>query len=321
MIYVLLGLLLLCFLLFIYFKFFKIPKVKNLVFIDGGLGSGKSFLSVKFAITLYKKQLRKFKIKLFILGLFKGEKWKKKQEMPLLYSNIPLKDIPFVPLSKEIIYRQKRFNYRSVLLLDECSLMNDQMDYKNAELSERLSEFYKLFRHETKGGYCVVNSQSISDMHYSFKYCINEYFYIHHKTRLLFFSILKIQEFVYSAENSVLQTNENDIEDNTKILIVSNRYFKKYDSYCHSVYTDNLKREKKTIVLNDRKKLKSKDFLTFKEITYIQDKRVVSDINCPKCGALMKINLENDYCSCDYCGCTGYKNVFLRKGGVKYERN
>lgn len=251
--------------LILFVLFFKIPKIKNLCFIDGGLGTGKSALSVCFAIRKHKSQIRKWHIRNFLIP------WNVSKERPLLYSNIPLKYKDYVPITKDLIYRQKRFNYKSVLLLDECSLLVDQMDFKNAELSERLSELYKLFRHETKGGYCIVNSQSISDMHYSFKYCINEYFYIHSKIRLLRHSIVKIQEYSYSSENAVQQINNGDVEDNTKIFIFSNKYFKYYDTYCHSIYTDMLKRETRIKHIKTRKDLKSKGYLSLKRLSYVNE--------------------------------------------------
>ena len=36
--------------LFLYFKFFKLLRLKNVIFVDGGLGTGKSFLSVSIAV-------------------------------------------------------------------------------------------------------------------------------------------------------------------------------------------------------------------------------------------------------------------------------
>lgn len=265
MIQTILILILITIILLIYFVFFKVPKLKNLTFIDGGLGTGKSCCSVRFAIGTYRKQVRNYYIKAFLIW------WDRPKEKPLLYSNIPLYKIDYVPLTKDLLFRQKRFNYKSVLFLDECSLLVDQMDYKDADLSERLTELYKLFRHETKGGYCIVNSQSISDMHYSFKYCISDYFYIHSKIRLPFISILRLQEYAYSSDNNVIQTNDSDVEDNTKLFIILNKYFRRYDTYCHSIYTDACKRENKTRYIDDRKNLKSKDFLSVKKKSFVNE--------------------------------------------------
>ena len=43
--------------LFLYFKFFKLLRLKNVIFVDGGLGTGKSFLSVSIAVRQYKKMV------------------------------------------------------------------------------------------------------------------------------------------------------------------------------------------------------------------------------------------------------------------------
>lgn len=306
MIQTLLILLLIGFILFIYFTFFKVPKLKNLTFIDGGLGTGKSCMTVRFAIGTYRKVVRNWYIYNFFVW------WNRKSEYPLLYSNIPLYNIDYVPLTKDLLYRDKRFNYKSVILIDECSLLIDQMEYKNAELNERLSEFFKLLRHMSRGGYCIVNSQSISDMHYSFRYCLNDYFYIHSKLRLPFISILKIQEFVYSADNSVQQINDKDIEDNTKLFIIRNKYFKRYDPYVYSGFTDKKKRQCKVVHIDDRKKLKVKQYLTLKHIDYINE-FIPTDYHCPKCDTILKRNIYTGVCTCEHCGYSEFEKVILFK--------
>ena len=54
-------LILFCLGAYIYYKYFKIPKMKNVVFIDGSLGTGKSALTVCLAIRMYKRHLRHYK--------------------------------------------------------------------------------------------------------------------------------------------------------------------------------------------------------------------------------------------------------------------
>ena len=46
----------------LYYKYFKRPKMKNVVFIDGSLGTGKSALTVCLAIRMYKRHLRHYKL-------------------------------------------------------------------------------------------------------------------------------------------------------------------------------------------------------------------------------------------------------------------
>lgn len=261
------------FLLFIYFKFFKIPKLKNVIFIDGGLGCGKSFYSVSLAINLHKKALRKWNIQKYFfkfLGLF-SKKYKNKEiEKPLLYSNIKLKNYEHVILTKELLTRDIRFNYKSILLIDEFSLFADQQLYKNQDLNEKLQLFFKLFRHETKGGYMVVNSQSINDCHYSFKYILNDYFYIHHRIKLPFISLLAIRENVYSADNgNVINSSNEDIESTLKKVIVLNKYYNKYDSYTYSVFTDHLKNDDRIVKFIKNDELKADQLISFRNYKYL----------------------------------------------------
>ncbi len=256
-----------------YIKYVKIPKLKNIIFIDGSLGTGKSFYSVALAIKLYKRNLKRYKIKKIILKIIKS---KKEIEKPLLYSNIKLRNQDFVIVTKDLLFRKNfRFAKGSILLLDEFSLVADQMLYKDPEINERLTEFFKLFRHEVgKNCFCVINSQSTSDLHYSLKYVLSDYIYIHHKTNLLFISLLKVQELTYSADkgtNNSITINNNDIEENMKYIIVSNKYFKKYDSYCYSIFTDNLPIYKKVIKLTKKDTLKADNLVSFKDFKYLYE--------------------------------------------------
>lgn len=258
-------------LLFLYFKFFKIPKLKSIVFIDGTLGSGKSFYSVCLAIRLHKKAVRQWKVRTFFQRLLK----KPLDEKPLLYSNILLRNYPFVKVTKELMFRKDfRFAYKSVLLLDEFSLVADQMLYKDAEINERLSLFFKLFRHETKNGKIVINSQSTCDLHYSLKYVLSDYFYIHSKTTLPFISILRVQELGYNADkNGTTMTlqGEGDIEDCTKLILVFNKYFKYYDSYCYSIFTDDLPVYAHKRLIGKKGNLKDVDLVSFKDFNYLKE--------------------------------------------------
>ena len=246
---------------FVYFKFFKIPKLKNLVFVDGSLGCGKTFYCVNLAIRLYRKNRRVWKFKCLLAKLFK----KPLPEEPLLYSNIKLRNVPFVLVNRDLLTRNNiRFAYKSVLLLDELSLVVDQMDYKDKLLSEKLSIFYKLFRHETRGGTLIMNSQAIGDLHYSAKYCLSDYFYIHSKRRFPFFSLLRVQECRFSSDGSVIQNNDSDIEDNLKPVLVLNKYFKYYDTYTYSIFSDDYKVASHLRDYGKADTLKADEFITLK---------------------------------------------------------
>lgn len=253
----------------IYIKFFKKIKLRNFVFIDGTLGSGKSFLTIGLGIKQYKSNLFRVKVVNVLRRIFK----KPLHELPLLYSNIKLRNIPYVPLTRDLLQRKNyRFAYKSVVILDDISLIADQMAWRDKEVNERLNEFIKLFRHQTRGGYIITNSQSVADLHYSFKYSMSDYLYIHHRTSIFrLFSILSLEERVYSADNSSVTTKSEDIEESLKIFCLSNKYFKYYDTYCYSIFTDMLPVYKNHKFYQKKDNLKQESIISFKEFVYLME--------------------------------------------------
>lgn len=267
---------------FLYFKFFKMFKMKSIVFIDGSLGTGKSFYSVSIAVRLYKRQLRRYKVKKWLFKLLaptfpKIAKKYKKLEEPLLYSNMPLRRVKYVLLTKDLLYRRNvRFAFHSIILIDEFSILADQFTFKDRELNERLTLFFKLLRHELHAGgsTCVINSQSTSDLHFSLKYVLSDYLYIHHMTKLPFFCLLKVQEMAYSADKdggNVINVRSSDIEDSLKTLIVWKKYFKYYDSIYLSIFTDKLPPYTKTEYNPSGKYIKKKELVSFKEFPFLYE--------------------------------------------------
>lgn len=271
--------LLTCLTLYLYFKFFKLYKVKNVIFVDGSLGTGKTFFSVSMAVRLYKKQLRRYKVLKWLCGSLsfipKMKEQGDKLEEPYLYSNIRLRNIDYVKVTADLLCRKGfRFGYRSVLLIDEFSLMADQYTYKDREISERLSIFFKLWRHETKGGYIVINSQSTSDLHYSIKYVLSDYLYIHHKSKFPLITCLKVQEMAYCGDkdgSQVTNVMTDDIETNLRVMLVFNRYYKYYDTYCYSIFTDGLPVYR--LIEHNFKgdSLKDPEIVSFKQWNYLKE--------------------------------------------------
>lgn len=269
--------------LWLYFKFFKIPKIKNLVFIDGGLGAGKSFYSVYLAIRLYKRNLRRYRVAKFLFrpfGLMKRlPKSKLLQriraayfnlEEPILYSNIPLRNVKHSRLTIDILTRRVRVAAKSVVLIDDVSILVDQMNFRDKVLNKQLSIFFKLWRHESHGGYIIANSQSLSDVHFSFRYALSDYMYIHSSFRLPFFRVLRCQEMQYSAdENSkvILSASGKDVEESLKMALVRSRYRKCYDSYCYSILTDDLNIYDKSKFIKFIESAKCNDVLTLDNLT------------------------------------------------------
>lgn len=237
MIYVLILIVVIIIALIILFKFKKLP-LDSVVMVNGSVGSGKTSTAVYLAIKSYKKELRAYKIRKFLHLKVENEK-------PLLYSNIPLFNIDYVPITTDLILRNKRFNYKSIVLISESSLIANSQSNKDKFVNDRLTLWLKLIRHELHGTYTkvpnlIVETQSINDNHYSFDRCITQSLYLVKKFNIPFFRIVKARELLLL--DSVVNEVDDEIEkDVCRWYIVPKSIFQKYDSYCYSVLTDNLK--------------------------------------------------------------------------------
>jgi len=235
----------------------KILNCGNVVLVTGGVKTGKTTMSVRLVYKLWKKNCNKVRFYNAFVRHFKKDK--RKKEMPLIYSNVPL-SIPFVPLTYDLIYRRARFVYGSVIYFCEASLLAGSMDFKDDDLNEALPLLVKLVAHETKGGYMVFDTQSVMDLHYGIKRNVSSYFYIHHKTEIPFFLILKVRELVFMDNTSNDFTE--DVEETLKTMIVPKSTWKYFDCYCYSALTDDLPVENTVVKTKD---LKARDILTFKK--------------------------------------------------------
>lgn len=226
--------------LLVYFRRkFKRIILPNVFLVTGPVKSGKTFLSLHLAIKQYKKNVRAYHIVHFfkkIVGLADDD-----DLPPMLYSNIPLAKVKYNPLTLDIIYRRVRIPNKSVVLIDESSLMADSMLYNDEDINNALTIFYKLFAHYSHGGYCILDTQSLKDNHFSAKRCLGSYLYIFSRIKLPFISILKVREFVsMGGDESVINNVDADVELTTRNVIIFNNTYKKYDCYAYSSFTDYL---------------------------------------------------------------------------------
>ncbi|MBE5757326.1 MAG: hypothetical protein E7345_00130 [Clostridiales bacterium] len=239
---ILIIIILVCIILFFIRKFlskFKFPKITALSVFTGAVKVGKTGVSLACTLSVYRRVHFRWKIICFFRKLFRKEL----PEEPLLYSNIPLRKVKYHEITLEHILRKVRFNFGSVVFVDEASLLADCYISKDKpELSTELLKFFKLFGHETHCGICIFNSQQISDLHIALRKCTSQYFYIHNTSSkyLPFISYCKLREERYSEDGSTINTYNEDIEDTTKTVIFRKSTFKKYDCCCYSILTDNL---------------------------------------------------------------------------------
>lgn len=221
-------------LLFVLYSIFKVPKINAVTLVTGAVKAGKSTTACRFAVKTYQKAVLWYYLRKPFLKLFR----KPADEFPLLYSNIPLNHKHYHKLTKSILERRERIPYKSVCFIDEATLLADQMLYKDEDLNEKLTLFFKLYGHMTKGGTCIIDTQCIQDCHYSIKRCISQYFYVHHAVKIPFFMLLWVREKTYSEDATDVNVNEGDLEDELKIIVVPKSTFKVFDCYAFSVLTD-----------------------------------------------------------------------------------
>ena len=90
--------------------------------------------------------------------------WHKvKKPRPLLYSSIPFRislNEWAVRLTPAHLLLQRRLVEKSVCYLDELDSFANQFDFKLQPILTNFNEYMRLFRHYTKGGYLVTNTQA-----------------------------------------------------------------------------------------------------------------------------------------------------------------
>jgi len=266
------------FILWFYIKHVKKLKISNVYFVSGAVKTGKSYVSVSLAVKTYKRNLRKFYISYPFLRLrllLAKEEYNENIYKPMLYSNIPLRYVKFNRFTDNILLRRVRIPNKSVVLLDETSLIADSMLFKDKQINDELLLFFKLFGHYSHGGTCICNSQTISDNHFSLKRSMGRYLYVYNRTKFPFFTILKGVERIYSDDTSSLQVTKGDLEDELKILWFLNKYYKYYDCYCYSIFTDELsiQVDYDKPILHRKDSLKCDNIVTLQSFGDLLDKR------------------------------------------------
>lgn len=248
--------------IFTFFVTIKPLRYGNLTLVTGGVKTGKTELCVKMVISRYRKHLFKYRVKCFFRRIFK----KPLPEKPLVYSNMPIgkKGFEYVPLTLDLIKRNERFAYGSIVYFNEISFLAGSKDIKDENINDILLQLFKLCAHETKGGYFIIDTQSPMDMHYTIKRSLSTYYNIVRRTTLPFVSFLWIREMtLVDGEHSDTVQNEDPDDakhDGKKILYcmpLLNRWWKYYDRYAYSALTDHLPVATDTIKVTEDKKVRN----------------------------------------------------------------
>lgn len=205
----------------------------------GGLGSGKTYLSVNTSLRLLRKQrwrvrLHNFlqRVKRMLYKKYKMDLWEK----PLLYSSIPVrinKKEWAVMLKPEHLLLTKRIRYRSIVFIDEVGSWAKQFDYALPNIQDNFDELVRFFRHYTKGGYLVVNDQCSENIVLYIRRRLNTVFNLMHFKKW-FGLVYTVRVRNISISEEIKTIEEEDTEDNMTILWGFMGFFKHYDTYCYS---------------------------------------------------------------------------------------
>ena len=186
-------------------------KPDTCVLFVGGLGSGKSLISVKKSLQLLRRQ--RFRVRWYNRFHPKNPRPK-----PLLYSTIPVRISRkeySVPLDDLTPVLAKKVVPRSVVFFDEVSLWLDQMTLKPKN-AEQIEEFCTLFRHYSKGGFIVLNTQNTSKVNFRVRYCLNRAYHLAEFRKIWHFYWVKCRDLsLIDDEKSI---NVGSLTDSYKTL-------------------------------------------------------------------------------------------------------
>lgn len=196
----------------------------------GGLGSGKSLISTQMAVKLLKKNRLKVKIHNLLHP-------RKKRPKPMLYSSIPLRISRkewALQLRPEHLILQEKLPERCVVFLDEIDSFASQFQFKEPNIIQNFDEFCRFYRHYTKGGYLVCNTQCTDNLVLQVRRRMNTVFNLmHFKKWFWVFYTVKVRNISISEEIKTIETE--DVEDNMSTLFGFLPIFcRRYDTYCYS---------------------------------------------------------------------------------------
>ena len=223
----------------ILFKSYRIVY-DTIIAYTGGLGSGKSFLSVKMSIRLLHKNRRKVRLHNFFERLktsIKKSYTPNEWEEPQLYASIPVRinrNEWAIRLKPEHLLLTKRIIPRSVVFIDEVGSWASQFDFSNPNIADNFDECVRFFRHYTLGGYLVVNDQCSENIVLQIRRRINTVFNLmHFKKWFKIVYTVRVRNISISEEIKTIE--QEDTEDNMTILWgFMPLFFKHYDTYCYS---------------------------------------------------------------------------------------
>ena len=225
-------------------KPYTIPLQDTVIAFTGGLGAGKTYMSVKCAVTCYKRAVWGWRLD----HIFHPIKVKTMPK-PQIYSSIPIKlkrkgkkgkngkpdEIIFsYELTPQILLLQERIHPRSVILIDEIGSFMNQHEFKAVNW-EHLDEFVRLFRHYTLGGKLIVNDQCSENIVLHIRRRLNTVYNLMRwrKAPLIPICWMKCRHITVSEEMKTV-INDQHVETDMQTVISLMPLHRLYDTYCYS---------------------------------------------------------------------------------------
>ena len=262
-------------------------RFDSILLLLGCVGAGKTSTavyilnySIKKAQGIWKRRT-KFYSKIF--------KKMKDEEQPLIYSTLPIYEDRkkgvlhplYRPLTSEHLLRKRRFNFKSIVFIDEVSLLACSRDANNEKVSEYLHLWVKLIRQEMHGAYrnllgtypnVILTTQSKDDSHYAFDRSINNVVYILKSLNIPFFRIVWVRDLLLI--DSVVNNFNDSVKDDDSLrwYLVPTKIFNKYNSYALSFLTDNKPTDNREPVVMDDGRFELASFHEWKEFIKSNEK-------------------------------------------------
>lgn len=223
-------------------KFYFVQYDTILAF-SGGLGSGKSLLSVKESIKLLnvnRRKVRKYNKKEYYKKMFKKDYKPNYLPEPLLYSNIPIrisKKEYSVQITDEMLLLNERQRPLSITYMDEFSSYINQFQFKNPNV-DVLDEYFRFYRqymgvNGVGSGYLIVCDQCSNMLECHLRYRINTVFNLmHFKKRFHFFYTVQCRNITISDD--IKSIEDKNAEEVGKTILGMFPLRKQYDTYCYN---------------------------------------------------------------------------------------
>ena len=261
--------------LFLLIKYFKNIRLDYLMLFSGGIGTGKTSLSVaqtfyilrKIYLIWVKNLFSKDRKDYIVLSSFPIGKWDKKKNKR--YIRIFFKKIWCYDLDLDILTLQKRVpQYEIIYIVDEFSNLASQFDYNSPIVKDNLDEFFRNFRHYHKGkAYFIAIDQCSQNIFLQVRrrasYCYNLIHFF--KVPLLPICIWQYRKILISDEvQNTIETEKATQETEILKFVRFVNPFKWYDSYCMS---ERYKKVPLLDIFKSSKSLKRNDLLKLDKIT------------------------------------------------------